>query len=84
MNAVYSLAEGVHRTLQMKCGVNYTGACPKFFSDEDTYQMIMNNMDQLSFRDVIDNVFRFVEREADRRLTFSQFLNNGDIEQVSI
>jgi len=83
INAVYSLAEGVHRTLQTKCGLNYTGVCPNFFSDEDSYETMINHMDQLSFRDITDTVFRFTEREADRRLTFHQFQNNGDVEMVS-
>lgn len=83
INAVYSLAEGVHRTLQMKCGINYTGVCPDFFSDETTYDLIMSNMDQMSFKDIKDNVFRFIEREADRQLIFSQFQTNGDVTQVS-
>ncbi|XP_053375882.1 uncharacterized protein LOC123533311 isoform X2 [Mercenaria mercenaria] len=79
MNAVYAIAEGVHITLQQKCGVNYTGVCAAFLSDADTYAHIMNNMDALSFQDISQMVFRFIEREADRKISFSRFLTDGRI-----
>lgn len=82
MNAVFSIAEGVHRTLQSKCGVNYSGVCPAFVSDEDTYQMIMTHMDQMSFQDITGEVFRFIEREADRILRFYQFQSDGTEDEV--
>lgn len=81
---MYSIAEGIHRTLEQKCGVNYDGLCASFLSDADTYQMIMTSMDALSFQDITDMVFRFVEREADRKLKFSRFLVDGSEQLVSI
>lgn len=77
INAVYALAEGIHRTLQQKCGLNYSGVCAAFISDTDTLTHVMNNMDALSFEDVTQMVFRFMDREADRRLRFSRFLSDG-------
>ena len=82
MNAVYALAEGIHRTLEQKCGINYSGVCAAFMSDADTYAHIMNNMDALSFQDITDMAFRFALREADRRLSFTRFLSDGSVYQV--
>ena len=82
MNAVYALAEGIHQTLQAKCGVNYTSVCPDFIGDDDTNDQIMEKMDTLSFRDPVGNGFRFVEREADRALVFYQVQNSGDEQRV--
>ncbi|XP_052799942.1 uncharacterized protein LOC128231322 [Mya arenaria] len=82
INAVYAIAEGIHRTLQTKCGVNYTGVCSEFISDETVFDQIMANMDILSFRDIMDMMFRFVEREADRSLTFYQVQSNGNENRV--
>ena len=77
INAVYAIAEGVHRTLKTKCGMNYTGICPKFFSDEDTYDMIMYNMDNMTFMDLTSLLFDFVDREAVRDIEFRRFDNTG-------
>ncbi|KAL4223423.1 hypothetical protein ACF0H5_016893 [Mactra antiquata] len=77
INAVYAIAEGLHRTLQQKCGINYDGLCAAFLSDPDTYQMIMSQMDASSFKDISDMVFKFIKREADRNLKFTRFLTDG-------
>lgn len=82
MNAVYALAEGIHMTLQQKCGANYSGLCSSFISDTNTYDMIMENMDTESFEDVTNMIFRFIEREAVRNLIFKRFMPGGDQAEI--
>ena len=83
INAVYSLAEGIHRTLQQKCGVNYNGLCSKYLSDGDTYDMVMENMDKMNFTDLQSLEFKFIEREAAGNLEFHRFNILGEEEKVS-
>ncbi|KAL3856569.1 hypothetical protein ACJMK2_011304 [Sinanodonta woodiana] len=78
MNAVYALAEGIHRTLKELCGPNYSGVCPQFTSAGITvYQKIMKHMDALNFTDIDNAVFQFIEREANIGLVFSRFDGSG-------
>ncbi|XP_067683866.1 uncharacterized protein [Haliotis asinina] len=81
MNAVYSIAEGVKRTLEEKCGSG-PGVCRNFTNSADTYEKIMANMDAMSFTDVVGDFFRFINREADRDYTIQQFLEDGSQVQV--
>ena len=84
MNAVFALAEGIHRTLQMKCGFNYTGVCSSFISDTDTYARIMDEMDSMDFRDFRNSLFQFVEREANKTVFFTRFISGGIEIRVNI
>ena len=77
INAVYAIAEGIHRTLLDKCGANYNGICPKFYSDPDTYSIIMQKMDEMMFMDLTNLIFDFVDREAMRDIEFKRFDQNG-------
>lgn len=76
INAVYALAQGIHLTLQQKCGMNYSGVCASFVSDDDTLAVVMQQMDALQFNDITQMVFKFIEREIDRKIIFKRFLSN--------
>ncbi|BFZ18685.1 hypothetical protein BsWGS_21724 [Bradybaena similaris] len=67
INAVYALAEGVHRTLQAKCGAAYTSVCPAFLYDNDVHNTIMSNMDAENFTDITASFFQFIQREANTK-----------------
>jgi hypothetical protein len=68
VNAVYGVAAGVHRTLEELCpgGAAYRGVCPEFVSSTDTYARIMAHMDASEFLDLSGDMFRFIDREANK------------------
>ncbi|XP_052073187.1 uncharacterized protein LOC127711238 isoform X3 [Mytilus californianus] len=94
ITAVMAYAEAINRVLIEKCGQNYTGICFKYYSDDDTLLRLMAHLDALSFHDVIDQMFYFIERESNQNLTIyrldsvsssvSNFYNEGTVKQDSI
>ncbi|KAK6192475.1 hypothetical protein SNE40_003935 [Patella caerulea] len=77
INAVYSLAEGVHRTLMEKCSPDYTTICSKFRTDGDTYLRVMQNMDVMNFTDIRLAMFEFVERESNQAFSITQYYSGA-------
>lgn len=74
LNAVFALAEGIHRTLVQKCGAGYSGVCSSFTADGDSLnQMVMQNMDEETFTDMSGAIFDFIEREANGQLLIKRF-----------
>ncbi|KAH9518674.1 hypothetical protein Btru_005958 [Bulinus truncatus] len=80
LNAVYSLAKGVHRTLMNKCGDNYNGVCGRFLYDADVPNLIRSYMDVENFTDITSLFFRFLEREADRSYYLLKYNTLGDMD----
>ncbi|CAL1533763.1 unnamed protein product [Lymnaea stagnalis] len=80
INAVYALAEGVHRTLVQKCGAGYSGMCASFIYDDDVQNLTMSNMDAENFIDIASILFKFLLREADRTYTLMRYTANGGTE----
>ncbi|GFO41775.1 metabotropic glutamate receptor 3 [Plakobranchus ocellatus] len=81
INAVYAVADAVHRTLQQKCGASYNGLCENFMYASDIQASIMANMDALTFTDITGQFFDFVNREADRGFNFLRYTASGITEE---
>ncbi|CAG5123320.1 unnamed protein product, partial [Candidula unifasciata] len=73
INAVYALAQGVHRTLQTKCGATYTSVCAEFMYDGNIHNTIMSNMDAENFTDITTSFFQFIQREANTKYQLKRF-----------
>ena len=84
INAVYALAEGIRRTLESKCGINFNSICANFISGSDTYDMIMSSMDAMTIDDITGLPFRFIEREADTKIHFKRFDDLGREQEVRL
>lgn len=79
INAVYALAEGVHRTLVQKCGANYNGLCASFIYDDDVQNLTMSNMDAENFTEITNEMFKFLRREADKRYTLKRYVSGQQV-----
>ncbi|XP_059178375.1 uncharacterized protein LOC131957655 [Physella acuta] len=82
VNAIYAVAEGVHRTLVMKCGANYNGVCSNFTYGSDVHDLIMAQMDQESFTEIERAVFNFVVREANKTYSLMRYPSSGSPEML--
>lgn len=68
IHAVEAIAHGVHETLQLKCGANYDSVCSKYLTDVDTNSVINRFMDELIYTDILNEAFRFYEREIQKNM----------------
>lgn len=79
LNAVYALANAIHKTLQAKCGTNYNGVCARVLYDSDVYNVTMSYMDSSNFTEEVTNlIFKFLDREADRPYYLMRYDGSGD------
>ncbi|KAK3802485.1 hypothetical protein RRG08_043316 [Elysia crispata] len=77
INAVYALGEAVHRTLKEKCGDNYMGLCTNFVNASDAQARIMAHMDTMEFVDISSQLFKFIQREANRGFQLLKYTGSG-------
>ena len=77
INAVYALGEAVHRTLKEKCGDNYMGLCTNFVNASDAQARIMAHMDTMEFVDISSQLFKFIQREANRGFQLQKYTGSG-------
>ena len=59
INAVYAAAMGIHKTLERKCGKNYSGACPSYFRARDRRRVIFEEISEATFEDPTSQEFSF-------------------------
>ncbi|XP_061163158.1 uncharacterized protein LOC133172311 isoform X1 [Saccostrea echinata] len=81
IHAVEAIAHGVHKTLEMKCGVGYTHVCSKYLTDINTQQMINEFMDNMTYTDILNEAFRFEEREVEKGMKVFVMNNYSPTEQ---
>lgn len=80
-NAVYAFAQALQKTLQIKCGQNYTGVCDAFKNDADINKKIIDAIGQVKFTEEYGENFGFSERETSGVYTLNIF-RNGEYKEV--
>lgn len=83
IDAVFSFAQAVHRTLQETCGSNYTSVCQSFSRAADVHSRILANLAPVNYLYPSNQPFSFIGRESSRKIRALRVKADFTTEEVS-